>query len=321
MPSNYSKQVEIPSRALIESIVRGAVAEWIEASTTRVGPVGDTTELFHSPGVEAIKEEIVRTGKKLWERQYVDGNGGNISARVTDQYVVCTPTLLSKGDLRVEDLALVDLDNRRVCGNRPHTSEILLHLEIYKTVPQAKAVIHCHPPYATAYAVAGIVPRGNLVPEQEVFVGPVALAPYETPGTLAFAQTIHPFAKDHNTILLANHGVVCWADTITHAEWYVEIVDTYCKTIHIASQLRPNLPEIPPEKIADLLALKGRLGMVLPDARSSSETISEGLKVAAYTTMQQISPSQPRNQSSLDEADRLIDLLTERFVSLFEREG
>ncbi len=301
-------------------MVRQAVAEWIDASGANVDLVGGPTELFHSPRVEAIKEEIVRTGKKLWERQYVDGNGGNISARVTDQYVLCTPTLLSKGDLRVEDLALVDLDNRRICGNRPHTSEILLHLEIYKTVPQAKAVIHCHPPYATAYAVAGIVPRGNLVPEQEVFVGPVALAPYETPGTLAFARTIHPFAKDHNTILLANHGVVCWADTITHAEWYVENVDTYCKTIHIASQLRPNLPEIPPEKIADLLALKKKLGMALPDARSSSETVPGSLEVAATST-QKAPPSQPRDQSADQEAERLIHLLTERFVALYEREG
>jgi len=82
----------------------------------------------------AIKKEIIRAGKKLWKRQYVDGNGGNISARISDEYVVCSPTLLSKGDLKVEDLALVDLENRRICGSRPHTSELLMHLEIYKTV-------------------------------------------------------------------------------------------------------------------------------------------------------------------------------------------
>jgi L-fuculose-phosphate aldolase len=321
MSESYLKRTTAPSRNLIESMVRQSVAEWIDASTASVGLVEGPTELFHSPRVEAIKEEIVRTGKKLWARQYVDGNGGNISAKVSDQYILCTPTLLSKGDLHVEDLALVDLDNRRVCGNRPHTSEILLHLEIYKTVPQAKAVIHCHPPYATAYAVAGVVPRGNLVPEQEVFVGPVALAPYETPGTPAFARTIRPFAKNHNTILLANHGVVCWADTVAHAEWYVEIVDTYCKTIHIATQLRPNLPEIPPEKIADLLALKGRLGMSLPDERSSSEAVPDSLEDAAATLMQKTYPSQPRNQSACHEANQLIDLLTEKFASLFEREG
>ena len=320
MSENNLRRAKAPNRILIESTVRQAFAEWIDASTARVGLVGGAAELFHSPRVEAIKQEIVEIGRKLWGRQYVDGNGGNISARVSDQYILCTPTLLSKGDLRKEDLTLVDLNNRRVCGNRPHTSEILLHLEIYKTVPQAKAVIHCHPPYATAFAVAGIIPRGSLVPEQEVFVGPVALAPYETPGTLAFARTIHPFAKKHNTILLANHGVVCWADTVTHAEWYVEIVDTYCKTIHIASQLRPNLPEIPPEKIADLLALKRKLGMALPDARSSLETASDGIDDTAGSTTKGISVSEPQNQCYCNDADRLIRLLTAKLVSLFETE-
>jgi L-fuculose-phosphate aldolase len=170
------------------------------------------------------------------------------------------------------------MDNCQIIGSRAQSSEMLLHLEIYKTVPAATAVIHCHPPYATAHAIAGIVPQGNLVPEQEVFVGPVALTPYETPGTIEFARTILPIVKQHNTILLANHGVVCWADTVTHAEWYVEVVDTYCKTVMIASQLRSPLPEIPPDKIADLLAIKQRLG--LPDARlpllPDSATVFEG---------------------------------------------
>src|ERR1035437_3410020 len=190
--SNHScKPVKGPRRALIESVVRRTVLECAGQSARQSAASGDQLELFHSPAVLAIKKEIVRTGRKLWQRQYVDGNGGNISARVSEEFVVCTPTLLSKGDLEVEDLALVDLENRRICGERSHTSELLLHLEIYKTVPEAKAVIHCHPPYATAHAVAGVVPRGNLVPEQEVFVGPVALSPYETPGTPEFARTVH----------------------------------------------------------------------------------------------------------------------------------
>jgi L-fuculose-phosphate aldolase len=263
---------------LISTIVRRAVLDCVAAnrssSTSPEGPF----EAFTSPEATALKEEIVRVGRKLWERQYVDGNGGNISARISPHYVLCTPTLLSKGDLRVEDLSLVDLDNYQICGDRPQTSEILLHLEIYKAVPSAKAVIHCHPPYATAHAVAGVVPPGNLIPEQEVFVGPVALASYETPGTHAFAKTVLPYVKNHNTILLANHGIVCWADTVTHAEWYVEVVDTYCKTIMLASQLRPKLNEIPPDKIADLLALKKSLG--LPDPRLGNSDDSTEVSVA-----------------------------------------
>ena len=153
----------------------------------------DPVKLFNSPEANALKQEILRVGKKLWERQYVDGNGGNISVRVSPQYVLCTPTLCSKGDLCMEDFSLVDLDTAVICGDRPQTAvRFCSTFEIYKAVPAAKAVIHCHPPYATAHAVAGVVPQGNLIPEQEVFIGPVALAPYETPGTRAFAKTVLP---------------------------------------------------------------------------------------------------------------------------------
>ncbi len=221
--------------------------------------------VFHSPEAEAAKAEIVAVGRKLWQRAYVDGNGGNISCRLGPDAVLCTPTLVSKADLTPEDLCLVDMEGKQTGGCRPRTSEILMHLEIYKAVPEAKAVVHCHPPHATAYAITGRVPPTCVIPESEVFIGKVALAPYQTPGTQAFAEAILPFVKDHNTILLANHGIACWADTVTHAEWYAEVVDTYCHTLMLAAQLGAPLTHIPPEKAADLLALKKRLG--LPDER------------------------------------------------------
>jgi L-fuculose-phosphate aldolase len=289
--------------SLISNIVRRAVSDCLAASRSSQIASEEPLQIFTSPEATAFKEEIVCVGRKLWERQYVDGNGGNISARISPHYVLCTPTLCSKGDLRLEDLSLVDLDNYQICGDRPQTSEILLHLEIYKAVPSAKAVIHCHPPYATAHAVAGVIPQGNLIPEQEVFVGPVALAPYETPGTRVFAQTVLPYVKNHNTILLANHGIVCWADTVTHAEWYVEVVETYCKTVMIASQLRPKLNEIPPDKIADLLALKKSLG--LPDPRldtggDSSERV-EALPHRIAESQQKISGEKRPGRYEIEE--------------------
>src|SRR5450631_278210 len=253
------------SNEQVRSIVLRAVTECLPQANAGSLSLEEAKELFHSPQALAIKHEIIDAGRKLWARQYVDGNGGNISARLSAEYVISSPTLCSKGDLRVEDLSLIDLENNRICGDRPHTSEIRLHLEIYKAVPRATAIIHCHPPYATAHAVAGVVPPGNLIPEQEVFIGPVAISPYETPGTTAFAKTVLPFVKHHNTILLANHGIVCWADTVTHAEWYAEVVDTYCWTLMLAQQLGTPVSHITNEKAADLLAIKKRLG--LPDPR------------------------------------------------------
>lgn len=221
--------------------------------------------LFHSPEAELIKAEIVAVGKKLWQRMYVDGNGGNISYRLTPEAVICTPTLVSKSDLKPEDLCLVDLSGKQLAGGKPRTSEILMHMEIYKEVPQAKSVVHCHPPHATAYAIVGRVPPTCVIPEFEVFVGRVALSPYETPGTQKFAETVIPFVKNHNCLLLSNHGIVCWADTVTHAEWYAEVLDTYCWTLMNAAQLGAPITTISPEKTSDLLAIKQRLG--LPDAR------------------------------------------------------
>jgi len=220
--------------------------------------------IFDSAEARAIKEEICAVGKKLWMRCYVDGNGGNISYRIGPNEVICTPTLCSKYDLTPEQLCLVDLTGKQLAGGRPRTSEILLHLEIYKEVPEAKAVVHCHPPHATAYAISGKVPPTCIIPEYEVFIGKVALSPYETPGTSEFARTVIPFVKTHNSVLLSNHGIVCWGDTVTHAEWYAEVLDTYCWTLMCAQQLG-GPTYIGGEKAADLLAIKQKLG--LPDPR------------------------------------------------------
>ena len=222
-------------------------------------------ELFNSAEANALRAEIIRTGRKLWDRQYVDGNGGNLSVRLGAEFVLCTPTMLSKADLEVADICLSDLNGKILAGDRTLTSELLLHLEIYKANPRARAVVHCHPPYATAFAITGTVPPNGLIPEYEVFIGPAAVAPYETPGTQAFAETVLPFVAQHNTILLKNHGVVCWSDTVTHAEWLAEIMDTYCRTYLIARQIGEPLSVIPDDKIDDILRRKQWMG--LPDAR------------------------------------------------------
>ncbi len=276
--------------------------------------------LFHSPEAEAAKAEIVAVGRKLWQRAYVDGNGGNISYRLGPDAVLCTPTLVSKADLTVEDLCLVDMQGQQTGGCRPRTSEILMHLEIYKAVPEAKAVVHCHPPHATAYAITGRVPPTCVIPESEVFIGKVALAPYQTPGTQAFAEAILPFVKDHNTILLANHGIACWADTVTHAEWYAEVVDTYCHTLMLAAQLGAPLTHIPPEKAADLLALKKRLG--LPDERLGLQEcqLCDLPEIPGTIALPARACPPPTAASGTDETESLVRAVTDAVMSALGRE-
>ena len=261
--------------------------------------------LLNSPQATAIKHEMIGVGKKLWDRQYVDGNGGNISYRLTADRVICTPTLLSKADLTLEDFSLVDLEGNQVAGKVKRTSEILLHLQIYKLAPEARAAVHAHPPHATAYALSGCVPPNCITPEQGFFLGPVALAPYDTPGTKEFAETILPYAKDHNTILLANHGVVCWADTVTHAEWNVEIIDTYCRQLMLAAQLGAGLTRIPTDKQKVLLENKKRRG--LPDAnfgRKESPRWDQPESPQVIT----LSPAAPLHDSPNDAGEKTPDL-------------
>ena len=259
-------------------LVIGPGAVVAAASSSAANPVQPTRRpanlrLFSTPEAEAIKLEMCAVGRKLWNRAYVDGNGGNISYRIGPNEVLCTPTLFSKLDLTPADLCLVDLDGVQIAGTKPRTSEIFLHLEIYKAVPEAKAAVHCHPPHATAYAITGRVPPNGIIPEFEVMIGKVAVSPYETPGTAAFAQTVIPYVREHNTVLLSNHGIICWADSVTHAEWYAEVLDTYCWTLMLASQLGVPISQISERQTTDLLDIKKKLG--LPDSRFDPSTMKE----------------------------------------------
>jgi L-fuculose-phosphate aldolase len=277
------KQVPIMEqldRQQVREVVQAVLEALREPSATEVSP----SLAASSFEADALRAEIIAVGRKLWERQYVDGNGGNISARLNSRYILCTPTMISKGDLQPADICVTDLDGNILAGDRLRTSELLLHLEIYRANPNARAVVHCHPAHATAFSLTGSAPPHGYISEFEAFIGPVAVAPYETPGTKEFAQTILPFVHQHNTILLSNHGVVCWADTVTHAEWLVEILETYCRTWMLAQQIgRPVVP-IPADKIEDLLAFKRRMG--LPDARLGMDETSEGAASAPQTELE-----------------------------------
>jgi len=272
------EQATVPSAEQLREAVQAAVEALRGSSAEELSP----SAAANSFEAEALRAEIIKVGRKLWDRQYVDGNGGNISVRLGSKYLLCTPTMMSKGDLEPADICLSDLEGNILAGDRPRTSELLLHLEIYKANPRARAVVHCHPPYPTAFAVTGSAPPVGLVPEYEIFIGPAAITKYETPGTQAFAETVLPFVHDHNTILLANHGVVCWSDTVTHAEWLVEILDSYCKTYLIALQIGKPLNFISDEKIQEILVLKRRMG--LPDARMNGLPESEEMVPAPANT-------------------------------------
>ena len=220
---------------------------------------------FNSPYCHNLKEQICEMGRRLWQREYVDGNGGNIAIRVGEDIALCTPTLVSKGFMKPEDMCLVDFEGNQFCGVKKRTSEILMHLQIMKRQPRAVATVHCHPPYSTGFAVAGMEPPTCMIPEYEVFSS-VAIAPYRTPGTPEMGKLVSDLVDKHNTILMANHGVVSWSHVdIEDAYFKMEILEAYCRTVLVTAQLGKLAKTMTSTQLQDLLKIKQSLG--IPDPR------------------------------------------------------
>ena len=221
---------------------------------------------FNSSRMRGLKKQFCEIGRRLWARAYVDGNGGNMAIRVGDNLALCTPTLVSKGFMTPDDMCLVDLDGHQLAGEKRRTSEILMHLQIMKRQARAVATVHCHPPHATAFAVAGVEPPSRMLPELEVFIGKVPIAPYRTPGTPEMGKLVADLSDHHNTILMANHGVVSWSHLgLEDAYFKMEIVEAYCHTIVIARQLGAPLNTFSDPQLQALLEIKQALG--IPDPR------------------------------------------------------
>src|SRR5437588_7877428 len=206
-----------------------------------------------------LKEQICEIGRRLYNRGFAAANDGNITIRLNEREILCTPTMVSKGFMKPEDICKVDYEGKQLAGTRKRTSEVLLHLAVYKERPDVQSVVHCHPPHATAFAVAGEPIPKCVLPEVEVFLGQVPLAMYETPGTQKFAETIIPFVKDCNTIILVNHGTVTFGPDLEKAYFNSEIIDAYCKILMLAKSLgRVNY--FSEQQTRELLDLKKRLG-------------------------------------------------------------
>lgn len=206
-----------------------------------------------------LKQDICEIGRRVYAKGFAAANDGNISIRLNDREVLCTPTMVSKGFMKPEDCCVVDYDGKQLRGTRKRSSEILLHLVVYKNNPAVNAVVHCHPPHATAFAVAGEPIPKCVLPEVEVFLGEVPIAQYETPGSQKFADTILPFVKKCNTIILASHGTITFGPDLEKAYWNSEIIDAYCKILILARSLG-KVNYFTPQQTKELLTLKKKLG-------------------------------------------------------------
>jgi L-fuculose-phosphate aldolase len=178
---------------------------------------------------QQAREEIVYLGRMLHQKGYVVATDGNLTARLDDGRVLATPTGMSKGSMEPGDLVVVDLQGQRLAGHRSVSTEIGMHMMIYRLRPDVKGIVHAHPVTATGYAAAGIELNHALLSEVVACLGSVPLAQYATPGTAELAASIEPLVPRHDAILMANHGVVTYGDSLQNAYMKMERVEHFAK--------------------------------------------------------------------------------------------
>lgn len=189
------------------------------------------------PSERQYRDEIVRYGRMLHERFFVAGTDGNLSVRLEDGTVLCTPTCLNKGMMQPDDLVIVDANGQILRGHRGASSEIAMHLLIYRMRQDIHAVVHAHPPTATGYAAAGLGLTQPLVSEIVITLREVPLAPYATPGSPQLGESLKPLIGDHEAILMANHGVVAYGADLNTAYMNMETVEHFARVALVTHQL------------------------------------------------------------------------------------
>ena len=185
----------------------------------------------------ALRRDLARLGKRLYKLGFMPGTSGNLSVRLDSKFILATPTGVSKSTLSKEDMVIVDLEGKQYAGSRRVTSEIGMHLAVYNRRDDISAVVHSHPPIATAFACAGRALDEPLCSEAIMTLGSVPLAPYATTGTYEVAESLAEYIPDHEAILMANHGVVTYGKTLMDAFMKMETVEHFAQITLVVAQL------------------------------------------------------------------------------------
>ena len=212
---------------------------------------------------EQIRADIVEAGRRLYARSYIASNDGNISARLDDRRLIATPKGVSKGFMTPDMLVMVDYDGNKVSGERDASTELPMHLEIYRNRPDANAVVHAHPPIATGFAVAGIPLTRAVLAEVITTLGSIPIAAYGTPSTSELPEAVRKYIKAHDGMLLANHGAVTCGNDVLGAYYKMETIEHFARISLVARMLgREHL--ISREEVERLQGLRGMYGIPSP---------------------------------------------------------
>ncbi len=230
------------------------------------------------------KKAILDVGKRMYDRGFVAANDGNISCKVGPNALWTTPTGVSKGFMTQDMLVKVDLDGKVLLGRSKPSSELKMHLRVYKENPELMAVTHAHPPVATAFAIAGIPLDQPILTEAILVLGTIPIAHYATPGTYDVPDSIAPFVNSYNGCLLANHGALTWGKDVYQAFYRLESVEYVANITMYTNNIIGRQNELSCGQIDDLLEIRKNMGITaggIPPCRVN------------VTNMQDIVSSQP----------------------------
>ena len=213
-------------------------------------PGNSKTEVMH-------RREICTAGRWIHARHFAPGRDGNMSVRLDGSRVLATPTCISKGMMKPADLVVTDMEGRRLSGARPPSSELAMHLLIYRARPDVGAICHAHPPMATGFAAAGLPLDKPILSEAVGSLGCVPLAPYGTPGTTELCDAIEPLVRNYDAILLANHGVVTYGSDLLTAFFRMETVE-HVAFVSLVTELLGKQTVLSAGDIDKLLAARAR---------------------------------------------------------------
>jgi L-fuculose-phosphate aldolase len=210
-----------------------------------------------------LRAEIVEVGRRMYSRGYTASNDGNISVRLGTERLLMTPKSVCKGFMTPDMMCITDLQGRKLQGDRDPSSEMLMHLEVYRQRPDAHAVVHAHPPIATGFAVAGIPLDRAVLAEVLTTLGSIPIAGYATPSTSELPEAVRKYIKAHDGMLLANHGALTVGADLFAAYYKMETIEHFAKISLVARLLgRENL--IAREEVGRLQGLRGSYGIKAP---------------------------------------------------------
>ena len=212
---------------------------------------------------DTLRADIVEVGRRLYARGYTASNDGNISVRLDDRRLLMTPTGVCKGFMDAGMMCITDLDGRKLQGDRSPSSEIQMHLEVYRQRPEIQAVVHAHPPVATAFAVAGIPLDRAVLAEVVTTLGSIPIAEYATPSTQELPEAVRKYVKAHDGMLLANHGALTLGADLFSAYYKMETIEHFANISFVARMLGGERL-LSRDEVLRLQGLRGRYGIASP---------------------------------------------------------